>query len=266
MCTGAGQDAVHGAAAVRLASGRGHGVSGGALVALVGGVLLAGWLSLAQADVYVRQNGETLTLTNVPDTEDYTVMLVEPVDVVLAAGIRDSLVNGGAAAAAPGAAPPSNLAGRAGAPGPGVGGGEAPFMGHLKSAALRHGVPEALLRAVIRVESNFNPRAVSPRGARGLMQLMPATARGLGLTDAFDPAANIDAGARYLRQLLDEFGHDLRLTLAAYNAGPNAVKRWGGVPRYAETEQYVPRVLGHFEALGGRLPAQLPARSASRWR
>lgn len=94
------------------------------------------------------------------------------------------------------------------------------------------------------------------------MQLMPATARGLGLIDLFDPAANIDAGARYLRQLLDEFGHDLHLTLAAYNAGPNAVKRWGGVPRYPETEQYVPRVLGHFHALGGRLPA----RTASRWR
>jgi soluble lytic murein transglycosylase-like protein len=112
----------------------------------------------------------------------------------------------------------------------------------IESAAQRHSVDSNLVRAVIKVESNFNPRAVSRKGAMGLMQLMPATARNLNVADPFDPQQNVDAGVRHLRELLDTFGGDLNLSLAAYNAGPTAVVRNKGVPPYAETQHYVRRI------------------------
>jgi hypothetical protein len=117
---------------------------------------------------------------------------------------------------------------------------------HVRTAAARHGVPESLVAAVISVESEFNPRAVSQRGAQGLMQLMPATAVLLGVRDAFDPGENVDAGARHLRALLNRFS-DVTLALAAYNAGPQAVVEYGGVPPYPETRAFVRRVLGRME-------------------
>jgi len=107
-----------------------------------------------------------------------------------------------------------------------------------------------LLRAVIVVESGFNPRAVSKKGAVGLMQLMPATARQYGAENAYDPKQNVHAGARYLRSLLDRYGADLKLVLAAYNAGEDAVNRNGGrIPPYKETLAYVPRVLKIYQNL-----------------
>lgn len=112
------------------------------------------------------------------------------------------------------------------------------------AAASRFGVRVELLKAVARAESGFNPRAVSKAGAQGIMQLMPGTARALGVRNPFDPVENIFAGAAYLRSLLDRFGGNEVLALAGYNAGPGAVERAGGVPPYPETEAYVKRVLG----------------------
>jgi soluble lytic murein transglycosylase-like protein len=119
----------------------------------------------------------------------------------------------------------------------------------VRAAARTHGLPEALLEAVIETESGFNAAAVSPKGAMGLMQLMPQTARDLQVRDARDPAANIDGGARYLKGLLARYGSNLALALAAYNAGPGAVERTGGIPRNAETQAYVPRVMSRYHRL-----------------
>lgn len=116
-------------------------------------------------------------------------------------------------------------------------------MGKLiRAAAEEASLDPALVAAVAAVESGFNPRAVSPAGAVGVMQLMPGTAAELGVSDPFDPAQNVRAGARYLRNLLDRFGK-LELALAAYNAGPGAVERYGGIPPYRETVEYVKKVL-----------------------
>jgi soluble lytic murein transglycosylase-like protein len=109
-------------------------------------------------------------------------------------------------------------------------------------SAARHNVDPNLVRAVVKVESNFNSNAVSRKGAMGLMQLMPQTARSLNVKNPFDPAQNVDAGVRHLKQLLESYGGDVNLTLAAYNAGSGAVARSAGVPRYAETQNYVRRI------------------------
>lgn len=122
----------------------------------------------------------------------------------------------------------------------------------LIGAAARHSqLDPALIEAVVRVESGFNAAARSPKGAQGLMQLMPATARRYGVDDPFDPAQNLIGGARYLRDLLDRFA-TLPLALAAYNAGEGAVERHGNaIPPYAETIAYVPKVLAHYQRLKG---------------
>jgi len=114
---------------------------------------------------------------------------------------------------------------------------------HIKDVAIRYGVSEDLIAAIIETESSFDPRAVSRRGARGLMQLMPATAALLGVGDPFDPRENIEAGVRHLRALMDRFDNDLPLVLAAYNAGEQAVIQYGGIPPYPQTRQYVSRIL-----------------------
>lgn len=123
------------------------------------------------------------------------------------------------------------------------------FAPIVRAAAQAHGLPEALLQALIEVESGFDAAAVSPKGAVGLMQLMPQTARELRVRDPRDPAANVDGGARYLKELLARHGGDLALALAAYNAGPAAVQRSGGIPRFAETQAYVPRVIARYHRL-----------------
>ena len=112
----------------------------------------------------------------------------------------------------------------------------------IEQAASRHNVDPSLVRAVIKVESNFNPNAVSRTGAMGLMQLMPQTARSLNVVNPFDPQQNVDAGVRHLKRLMESYGGDVKLTLAAYNAGAGAVARSAGVPHYRETRNYVKRI------------------------
>jgi len=114
---------------------------------------------------------------------------------------------------------------------------------NIHNAARKYDLSPRLLRSLIRHESNFDPQAVSSAGAMGLMQLMPDTARDLGIHDPFDVEQNIDGGARYLRQMLDRFRGNRTLALAAYNAGPGTVERYGGVPPYPETQHYVQKVL-----------------------
>jgi soluble lytic murein transglycosylase-like protein len=114
-----------------------------------------------------------------------------------------------------------------------------PYASEITAAAQANGLDPALLAGLIKQESGFNPNAGSGAGAQGLTQLMPATARGLGVTNPLDPAQSIMGGAKYLKQQLDAFGGDVTKALAAYNAGPGAVKRFGGVPPYAETQNYV---------------------------
>jgi len=119
---------------------------------------------------------------------------------------------------------------------------QAEIDGAVDRAAQRHNVDPNLVRALIKVESNFNPNAVSSKGAMGLMQLMPQTARELHLTNPFDPEQNVDAGVRHLKQLMESFGGDVRLSLAAYNAGAGAVVRSAGIPPFSETRNYVRRI------------------------
>lgn len=116
----------------------------------------------------------------------------------------------------------------------------------IQTAATEHGVDPLLIKAIIKAESNFDPTAVSPKGAQGLMQLMPATARWLQVADPFDPQDNISGGAKYLRSLLDSYEWDVELSLAAYNAGPGKVKRC--LPNIVETRVYVSKVLEEYQS------------------
>jgi len=123
----------------------------------------------------------------------------------------------------------------------------------IHATALEHRVPPALVKAVIAAESAFDPQALSHKGAQGLMQLMPKTAAGLGVEDAFEPRQNVRGGVNYLREMLDRYG-DVTTAVAAYNAGPTAVDRYGGIPPYRETRDYVDRVLTYYRQYHGDFP------------
>jgi hypothetical protein len=132
--------------------------------------------------------------------------------------------------------------------------------GLVSAASARYHLDPDLVNSVIHAESGFNAKAISPRGAEGLMQLMPETASALGVTDAFDPAANVDGGTRYLRGLLERYNFDLIKALAAYNAGPQRVAQYRGVPPYYETQTYVARIVRDFNR---KKLAELKTRTAS---
>lgn len=131
----------------------------------------------------------------------------------------------------------------------------AEILEHIEAVSARHRVPPRLVAAIVAVESSFNPRAVSNRGAQGLMQLMPATAAQLDVQDSFDMQENLDGGVRHLRVLMDRFNNDLPLVLAAYNAGDRAVLSYRGVPPYPQTRRYVIRVLRRYDPAAARAAA-----------
>jgi soluble lytic murein transglycosylase-like protein len=196
--------------------------------------LLAALLSLSAPAVaagifsFVDEDGVE-NLTNVPDSRRYRLVLGD-------------VVNAGSAARRP----RTMLS---------VPAGQRPFHQHVLAASQVTGVDAALLHAVISVESGYDQRAISRKGASGLMQLMPATAARYGIRDILDPQDNIRAGAHYLRDLLSMFDNDVELALAAYNAGEQAVIRHGRrLPPYAETRRYVPMVIAHYQRLSAALP------------
>ena len=189
--------------------------------------LLLGLLPCAPgwADIYAYTAADgAVLLSNMPTDDRYTVLV----------------------AAVPQAVPAAQLAGvRKPAP---ASARKARYDRVVEEVSRAYGLESALVHAVIAVESSYNPKAVSKAGAAGLMQLMPDTAKRYGVTDAFDPVQNLRGGANYLRDLLNLFGSDVSLALAAFNAGEHAVMKHGNrIPPYRETLRYVPRVLDHYE-------------------
>jgi soluble lytic murein transglycosylase-like protein len=182
----------------------------------------------ARADIYVLTDEQGVThLTNVPSDARYRVLLRSAPEVSEAGGRISA----------------AQLA------------RSVEYDSIIEAASVSTSIEPDLLRAVIVVESGFDADAISPKGARGLMQLMPATARAYGAADAGDPSQNIHAGARYLRDLIDRYENDLELVLAAYNAGETAVERHGRrIPPYRETLRYVPRVLKVYAGLRDLAP------------
>ena len=139
-----------------------------------------------------------------------------------------------------------------------------PVKNLIANAAARHHIDPDFVASLVKAESGFNPAAVSPKGARGLMQLMPLTAASLGVENALDPASNMEGGTRYLRELLDQYGGDAAKALAAYNAGPQRVQQYGGVPPYAETRAYVARIIGDYNRKKLQQRAESAAVSAAK--
>jgi len=199
------------------------------------GMALAAVLCLApklEAQIYTRVNREgIIEATNVPDTRGFRLTYPGKGTLIHSRGFRGTY--------------------------------RGEFDHHILEAANAHGVSADLVRAVIQVESAYDHLAVSSKGARGLMQLMPATARRMGVSDSFDPRQNILGGARYLALLLDLFSGDVSLALAAYNAGENAVARYKGIPPYRETRDYVRKVRALFSGGPTQILAFAPRKRTS---
>ncbi len=198
-----------------------------AVLALLAGLVCA---STAPAQVYTRRNANgVVEATNVPDSPGFNLTYPGKGTLIHSRGFTRSRAYW-------------NM-----------------YDHHVEEAARLHGLSPDLVKSVIAAESEFDQWAVSSKGAQGLMQLMPATARRLGVADAFDARQNIFAGTQYLRMMLDQFGGDVDLALAAYNAGPGAVARHGGIPPYRETRGYVQKV----QALLGGAAAPAPSSGAA---
>jgi soluble lytic murein transglycosylase-like protein len=190
--------------------------------------LLAASAAAAHSQIYTYVDADGLRhYTDVPDNNRYRLLILSPRDRTASGDRYDAM-----------------LLAKAGR-----------YDSIIEKAATAASVEPNLLRAVIVVESGFNSHAVSKRGAMGLMQLMPATATRFGVSNPYDPLQNVHAGARYLKFLIDRFGQDVRLALAAYNAGEDAVDRNGGqIPPFSETVAYVPRVLKIYQMLRNQPP------------
>jgi soluble lytic murein transglycosylase-like protein len=176
----------------------------------------------ARADIYTYTDANgTESFSNVPDNKRYTLFMRTPAEKITAP--------------------------LAGNPSLSISGNRTRFTPLVEEAASQNKLDAALLHALITTESGYNPRAVSRKGAMGLMQLMPGTASRYGVSDAFDPAQNVHAGAHYLSDLMQMFNQDLHLALAAYNAGEKSVIKYGNhIPPYRETMAYVPKVLNYY--------------------
>jgi soluble lytic murein transglycosylase-like protein len=179
-------------------------------------MLLAPGFAAAEVYIYLGPNGERLITDRPPNDPDYSLV-----------ARRDTLANAGHIMADR----PINL------------GGEADFRAYINAASTLHKIDPALVEAVIKVESDFNPNAVSRAGATGLMQLMEKTASHYQVTNRFNPRQNIDGGVAHLRDLMDRYDSDLPMVLAAYNAGATAVTRYNGIPPFPETRRYITKVL-----------------------
>ena len=184
-----------------------------------------------RADIYVYTATDgAVTLSNVPTGDRYTLLIAAPQQTIAKRTVEKTRD------------PESDPHGKA------------PFDQVVEEISRTYGLDSALLHAVISVESGYNPKALSKKGAAGLMQLMPQTAKRYGVSDAFDPLQNLAGGAQYLRDLLSMFNNDLSLALAAYNAGENAVVKHGNrIPPYRETLHYVPHVLDYYQRYQTRL-------------
>jgi soluble lytic murein transglycosylase-like protein len=198
---------------------------------------LEAMLGLSPAGAPVGTPTTMTTTATTPGSSDFAARL---------ASVTSATDPNAAASATTGATGPTGA--------PSTTGAATPYAAEIDAAAAKYSVDPALLRGLIRQESNFNPNAGSPAGARGLTQLMPGTAAALGV-DPSVPAQAIEGGAKYLRQQLDKFGGDPAKALAAYNAGPGAVQRYGGVPPYAETQNYVRKVLAYAAEYRQAAPA-----------
>ncbi len=185
--------------------------------------------SALRADIYRYQDGNGVVhFTNVPNNSKYQLFYKEYIKVRPALPTKGNLKNFSSTI--------SNL-------------NNTQLTPHIEEASQQYGIDPKLIQAIIHVESRFDPQALSPKGAQGLMQLMPQTARDLQVSDAFSPKENIDGGTRYFRYLMDTYNQDLSLALAAYNAGPEKVNLYRGIPPYQETKSYVQKVMQIYNQL-----------------